>query len=172
MNIATIFLPTIVLIVIIYALYKKVDILKAFKKGAQEGYQTALSLFPTILIMMLAVNIFTKSNILTDLFNHIKTIFNISKFPIEVMPLAFLKPISGSTSLVLLNDILNTYHPDSYIGILSSIIAGSTDTTIYIIATYYGSVGIKKTSSSLKIGLLTDLFTVIIALLVTYLLFQ
>ena len=88
------------------------------------------------------------------------------------MPLAFLKPISGSTSLILLNDILNTYHPDSYIGILSSIIAGSTDTTIYIIATYYGSIGIKKTSSSLKVGLLTDLFTVIIALIITYLLFK
>ena len=91
MNIASIFLPTIVLIIIIYALYKKVDILKAFIKGAKEGYQTALSLFPTILIMMLAVNIFTKSNILTDLFNNIKTIFNISKFPIEVMPLALLQ---------------------------------------------------------------------------------
>lgn len=171
MNIASIFIPLIVLLIIGYAAYKKVDIIKSFKEGVKEGSHTALSIFPTILAMMLAVNIFTKSNFLTDVFTHIKSIFNITKFPLEVMPLAFLKPLSGATSLVILNDLLTNYHPDSYIGFLSSILSGSTDTTIYILATYYSSINIKNTNHSLTVGLLTDFITIIIAIIISYILF-
>lgn len=171
MQIVSYIIPFMVLIIIIYAVYKKVDILTEFIEGAREGYKIVISIFPTILGMMLAINIFIKSNILFDLTNYLKPFFDYIKLPIEILPLTILKPISGSTSIVLLNEILNIYQPDSYIGILASVLAGSTDTTIYIISLYFGSIGIKKTNSSLKLGLLTDLCTVIIVIIIVNMLF-
>jgi len=172
MNIAKYILPIIVLIIIIYAYYKKTDIIEEFIKGVNEGYKSSLNIFPTILGMLLAISIFTKSGILTDIAYTINKIFPIFKIPLELLSLIILKPISGSVSLVVLNDILNVYHPDSYIGKLASIIAGSTDTTIYIIALYFGSVKIKKTTSVLKVGLLTDLATIIISLIIATIFFK
>ena len=112
--------------------------------------------------IIISVTVFTKSNLLTDLIS----VLNITIFPKEIIPIALLRPISSSSSLMLLNNILATYGPDSKIGLISSIITGSTDTTIYIIAIYYQSVKITKTKQSLLIGLLADLACVIISIII------
>jgi spore maturation protein B len=93
-------------------------------------------------------------------------IININLFPKEILPIAILRPISSSSSMILLNEILLIHGPDSLIGRISSIIAGSTDTTIYIIGMYYSSIKIKKIRQSLLIGLLADLSCVIISILI------
>ena len=162
LNISIYIIPIITLIVIIHALIKKVNIYDEFIIGVKEGLQMSLNIFPSMFAIIISVTVFTKSNLLTDLIS----VLNITIFPKEIIPIALLRPISSSSSLMLLNNILATYGPDSKIGLISSIITGSTDTTIYIIAIYYQSVKITKTKQSLLIGLLADLACVIISIII------
>ena len=160
--VSKIIIPLITLIVIIYGLSKKVDIYDEFIAGVKEGLTMSLNIFPSIFAMIIAVTIFVKSNIVTDLLSLIK----MTIFPKEIIPLAMLRPISSSSSLIILNSILARYGVDSLVGKLGAIITGSTDTTIYIIGMYYASVKIKKIKHSLLVGLLADLACVIISIIV------
>lgn len=160
--ISSLILPFITLIVIIYALIKKVNIFDEFLNGVKEGLKISLDIFPSIFALIISVTVLVKSNFLNDLIS----LIDIKIFPKEILPIAILRPISSSSSMMLLNDILNVYGVDSLIGKISSIIAGSTDTTIYIIGTYYASIKIKKIRQSLLIGLLADLSCVIISILI------
>ena len=161
-SISNIILPLITLIVIIYAIYKKVNIYDEFLNGVKEGLKISLDIFPSIFALIISVTVLVKSNFLNDIIS----LININLFPKEILPIAILRPISSSSSMMLLNEILSIHGPDSLIGKISSIIAGSTDTTIYIIATYYSSIKIKKTRQSLLIGLLADLTCIIISILI------
>ena len=163
--------PIMVIIIIIHGLYKKVDIFDTFIEGVKEGINTSFKLFPTIFAMVIAITLLTSSHILLDISKILNPIFKYLSFPSEVLPLALMKPISGSSSIVILNDILSKYHPDSYIGRIASVIGGSTDTTIYIISLYFGSIGIKKTKYALIVGLLADLLCVVISIIVINIIF-
>ena len=171
MNISSLIIPIITLIIIIYAIYKKIDIFSSFLVGVKEGLSTTLSIFPTIFAMIIAVDIFLKSNIITDISKYLTPILNKINLNPSLIPLCLLRPISSSSSLVILNDILKVYTPDSLVGRIASVIQGSTDTTIYIISLYFSSVGITKIKHSLLIGLLVDLSCVIIAIITINLLF-
>ena len=166
------FVPLIVIIIIIYALYKKIDIFDVFLVGVKDGIKISFNLFPTIFAMISAITILTKSNVISDLCNLLRPLFSFFKFPVEVLPLAILKPISGSSSLVMLNDILGKYGPDTFIGRVASVMQGSTDTTIYIISVYFASVGIKKIRYSLLVGLLADIISIILSVVVVSFLFK
>lgn len=161
-SISKFIIPAITLFVIIYALIKKVNIYDEFLEGVKEGLDISLSIFPGMFAIIISVTVLTKSNLLNDLISLINT--NI--FPKEILPIAILRPISSSSSLMILNDILSTHGPDSIIGKIASIITGSTDTTIYIIGIYYSSIKIKKIRHSLLVGLLADLACVIISILI------
>ena len=160
--ISKIIIPIITLIVIIYAIYKKVNIYDEFLNGIKEGLTMSLNIFPSMFAMIISVTILVKSNIITDLSN----LINITLFPKEIIPIAILRPISSSSSLMILNSLLSTYGVDSLVGKTASIITGSTDTTIYIIGMYYSSIKIKKIKHSLVIGLLADLACVIISIII------
>ena len=155
-------IPIISLIVIIYGLYKKVDIYDEFIIGIKEGLDLSLNIFPSMFAMIISVSVLIKSNLINDL----SSLININLFPKEIIPIAILRPVSSSSSLMLLNSILSTYGPDSSVGKIASIIAGSTDTTIYIIGMYYSSVKIKKIKHSLLVGLLADLTCIIISIII------
>lgn len=161
-NISKFILPLITIIVIIHALIKRVNIYDEFLEGVKEGLSMSLNIFPSMFAIILAVTVFVKSNFL----NSIISLINPTTFPKEILPIAILRPISSSSSLMLLNEILKTYGPDSLIGKIASVITGSTDTTIYIIGMYYSSVKITKIKHSLLVGLLADLFCVIISILI------
>ena len=160
--ISKIIIPLITIIVIIYGLIKKVDIYNEFLEGVKEGLYLSLDIFPSMFAMIISVTVLVKSNIITDLTSLIK----INLFPKEILPIAILRPISSSSSLMILNSILSRYGPDSMVGKIASIITGSTDTTIYIIGMYYASVKIKKIKHSLIVGLLADLTCVIISIII------
>lgn len=160
--ISNIILPLITLFVIIYALKQKVNIYEEFLNGVKEGLNIILDIFPSIFALVVSVTVLVKSNILTDLIS----LIDIKLFPKEILPIALLRPISSSSSMMLLNEILTTHGPDSIIGKISSIIAGSTDTTIYIIGMYYSTIKIKKIKQSLLIGLLADIICIIISILI------
>ena len=171
MNIANIILPFIVLIIVGYGIYKQVAVFDVFLDGVKEGLTMTIQIFPTIIAMIISVNIFLKSNILELVINFLNPLFIFLKFPKEILPLAVLRPISGSSSLIILDNILKTYGVDSFIGRVASVIQGSTDTTIYILGLYYGSIGVKKIKYSLLVGLMADISCIIIALIVVNILF-
>lgn len=166
------FIPLVVIIIIIYGIYKKIDIFDTFILGVKEGMKLSINLFPTIFAMIIAITMITDSGIINYIFNLIKPLFIKMSFPTEVIPLAILRPISGSSSLVVLNDILTRYGTDTLIGRLASVMQGSTDTTIYIISMYFTSVGIKKIRYSLIVGLLADLLSVIISFIMVNIFFN
>lgn len=170
-TIANLLIPLVTVTVIVYGLYKKIDIYDSFIKGISEGLRMSITIFPTIMAMVIAINLLISSNIILDLTKYLKNIFDFLNFPSEILPLALLRPVSSSASLVVMNDILKVYGPDSYLGYIASIIQGSTDTTIYILGMYFSSVGIKKIRYSLLVGLLADLVCVIIAIIVVGLIF-
>ena len=164
--ISKLIIPIITLIVIIDGLIKKVDIYNIFLEGVKEGLTLSLNIFPSMFAMIVSVTVLVKSNIINDLIS----IINIRLFPKEIIPIAILRPISSSSSLMVLKNILESYGPDSIIGKLSSIITGSTDTTIYIIGMYYSSIKVKNIKHSLVVGLLADLSCVIISIIIINLL--
>ena len=166
------FIPLVVIIIIIYGIYKKIDIFDTFIMGVKEGMKLSINLFPTIFAMIIAITMITDSGIINYICNLIKPLFIKIAFPTEVIPLAILRPISGSSSLVVLNDILTRYGTDTLIGRLASVMQGSTDTTIYIISMYFTSVGIKKIRYSLIVGLLADLLSVIISFIMVNIFFN
>ncbi|MDD3341878.1 MAG: spore maturation protein [Bacilli bacterium] len=171
MNISYFILPFVVVLVVLYAAFKKVSVYDAFVEGAKESFEMILNMFPTLLAMIFGVNIFLKSNILSGFLNLIHPILTFFCIPKEIVPMALVRPISGSSSLAILNDILSVHSPDSYIGRLSSVLQGSTDTTFYILTLYFGSIGITKIKHSLWAGLIADVAGIIASLLLVNLLF-
>ena len=164
-------IPSIVFYIIGYGFYKNIDIYDTFLEGVKEGLHISLKIFPTIFAMLIAVNIFIKSNLLSNVVTILDPFLNIIHFPKEILPLAIMRPISGSSSLIIMNDILKTYGPDSFLGRVASVIQGSTDTTIYILSLYFSSIGIKKTKYALPVGLLADLCGIILSIIIINLLF-
>ena len=169
--ISSLIIPIMVLFIIGYGLIKKIDIYDEFINGAKESFDMVLSMFPCMLAMIFGVNIFLKSDILVYIFKILSPILNIIKVPFEIFPMMIMRPISGSASLAIFNNILSTYGPDNLIGRLGSVIQGSTDTTLYIITLYFGSVGIKKIRYSLWVGLIADLIGIISAIIVVNIFF-
>lgn len=165
------FIPVLVIFILGYGFYKKVDIFDTFLLGVKEGIKCVYNLFPTVFGMVVAINLLTNSGIIMDICNILRPIFRGTLFPVEALPLGLLRPISGSSSLVILSSILKEYGPDSFIGRLASVMQGSTDTTIYIIGMYFGSIGIKKIRYSLVVGLLSDMVSMVMAVMVVSMLF-
>lgn len=170
-NISNYIIPIIVLIIVLYALKKRVDIYDTFIDGTKESFDMTLKVFPNLLAMVFGVNIFLKSGVLDFIFNNLKPIFSYINVQIEILPMAIMRPISGSASLAILNDIFLNYGPDSFIGTVASIIQGSTDTTFYVLTLYFGSIGIKKIRYAMWAGLFSDLVGIVTAIILGNILF-
>lgn len=162
--ISDLIIPVLVLIIILYGIFKKTNVYDDFIEGAKESIGMSISMFPCLLAMILGINIFVNSGFFNVFLSMFETFFNFLKIPLDIVPLAIMRPISGSSSLALLNDLFSTYGPDSFIGRLGSVIQGSTETTFYVLTLYFGSIGIKKIRYALWAGLLSDLIGIIAAI--------
>ena len=160
-----------VLFIIFYGFFKKLDVYDVFLDGVKESFGMIKNLFPTFIAMILAINLFINSGFLNFLLSSIKNIISFNAIPVEILPLAIVRPISGSASLAYLNNIFSTYGPDSFIGLLGSVIQGCTDTTLYVISLYFGCIGIKKIRYSLIASLFADLVGIIASIILVNLLF-
>ncbi len=129
------------------------------------------TLFPTFLAMILGINLLINSGFLNLVLKLFQPILNLLKVPVEIFPLAIIRPISGSAALAYLNNIFKVHGPDSYIGTLASVMQGSTETTLYVITLYFTTVGVKKIRYALKAGLIADLIGIIASIFITQLLF-
>lgn len=169
-TISLLLIPLMVAGIIIYGLVKKVDIYSSFIKGAKDGIQSAIGIFPFTVSMVFAVNIFLHSGFLDVIFGGLADILG-PMIPISIFPMALLRPISGSASQVIMTDIFMNYGTDSFIGMLASVLQGSTDTTFYVITLYFGSIGIKKIRYAIKAGLSADLAGIIASAIIVYFFF-
>lgn len=156
-----IIVPIYIIIILIFGVYKRVNCFDTFLVGAKTGIKNAFSLFPTIIGIVFAVNVFTGSGI-------IEILALIIKHPTivpEIFIQAFLRPLSANSSLIIMNEIYNLYGANSLTGEISSLIQGCSDTTIYVITIYFGSISVKKSYYTVYVGLLTDLITFILAII-------
>lgn len=171
MNFSNYIIPTIVLFIVLYGILKKVNVYDVFVEGSKESFGMILNLFPSLLAMILGVNILTKSNLLNTILRLLSPVVEFLKIPLEIIPMVFMRPISGSSSLAILNDIFTTLGPDSVAAKIGSIIQGSTDTTFYILTLYFGCIGVKKIKYALWVGLIGDLIGIITSIVVAKIFF-
>ena len=169
--ISLIALPFIVLFIILYGFKKKVNVYDEFLIGAKDGIITSFKILPNLVAMVFAVNILVKSNILNDTFDFLTPILSKINITSDIIPMCFLRSISGNSTLVLMLNIFKLYGPDSIMGLLASTIQGSSDTTFYVIALYFGSVGIVKSRYALPVGLFADFIGIIASFTLVYLFF-
>lgn len=169
--ISLVIIPIFVLGIILYGFKKEVNLYDTFLEGAKEGLMTTFSIFPAVIAMVFAINIFLDSNVLGFLLSFLNPLLVKLSIPLDIIPMALLRPISGTASLAIMNDIFQNVGPDSYAGRLASVLQGCTDTTIYVLALYFGSVKISKIGHSLSVGLFADLVGIIMAFTITYVFF-
>lgn len=163
-------LPILVLIIIIFAIFKRVNAYGSFVDGVKDGLKLFGGMYPALLAMMCAISLLRESGLMELFSNMIAHV--ITFIPSDIVPMILFRPISGNASLAVLIDIFKTCGVDSFEGIMASIIQGSTDTTFYVISLYFSTVGIKKIKSSLAIGLLADVAGIGMAIVLTVLFFQ
>lgn len=149
-------IPTVILIILLYGVAEKNKVYDTFLEGAKDGIEIVFKLFPTLVGIFLAVGALRKSGIIDLIIKLISPITNLLKIPSQILPLAMLRPISGSASMAVAVDIMQKYGVDTTIGVITSTIMGSTETTLYTIAVYTSCVGVKKTRFVLFAALIAD----------------
>ncbi len=162
-DISNYILPIFLLIIIGFGFYKKIDVFGTFIDGAKKGFDVFLSILPSLTALFLAVQVLKSSQGIDIITKVLTPIANLLKIPAETLPLCILSPISGGGSLTVYESIISEYGPDSYIGRVASVMMGSTETTFYAIAVYFGAVGIKKIRHTAFCSLCADLTSFILA---------
>jgi spore maturation protein B len=165
------FIPVMIAFILIYGTYKKVPTYESFVEGGKEGIKLAVSIMPFLVGMMVAIAVFRASGALDVMVNWIRPGLEMVGFPAEIVPLALIRPISGTAALGITSDLIGVHGPDSFIGTLAATLQGSTDTTFYVLTVYFGAVGIKKMGDALKVGLLADAVAIITAIIVVTFMF-
>ena len=159
-------IPMVILIIVSESLREKKPVFDIFLKGAFEGIEISLKIFPTLIGLFVAIGMLRSSGVLDFIIKIISPATDFFHIPGEILPLAMLRPISGSASMAVATDIIKTYGVDSFIGMLASVIMGSTETTLYTIAVYTGSVKIKNTRGILGAALIGDVTGIIISTII------
>jgi len=169
--VSDIILFSLVICFILGAIYQRVNAYEAFIEGAKQGFQTATTLIPYLVAMLVAIGVFRASGALTlimDSIRYLTTVFDLDSRFIEGLPTALMKPFSGSGARAMMIDTMQRYGADSFAGRLSSIVQGSTETTFYVLAVYFGAVGIKQIRYAATCGIIADFVGIIAAIFITY----
>ena len=172
---ASILLMVIIVGFILAAMRKKVNVYDAFIEGAKEGFTTAVRIIPYLVAILVAIAVFRASGAMDALMDGIRwvvNLFGVNASFVDALPTAIMKPLSGSGARGMMVDAMTQYGADSFVGRLSCIFQGSTDTTFYILAVYFGSVGIRYTRHAVACGLLADLAGIVAAIFIAYLFFS
>jgi len=149
-------IPFLLFIIPILAIIKKIKVYEAFVDGAKEGFEIAVMIIPYLVAILVAIGMFRASGALEMITKVLSPLTNAIGMPAEVFPAAIMRPLSGSGTLGIVTELMQTHGPDSFIGRLASTIYGSTETTFYVIAVYFGAVNIKKTRHAVAAGLIAD----------------
>ena len=158
--------PGIIVFIIIYGLIEKNRVYDSFLEGAKEGIEIIFKMFPTLIGIFVAIGVLRSSGLIDFIVKIIEPLTQLIKIPSQIMPLAILRPISGSASMAVAVDIMQSYGTDTIIGLITSTIMGSTETTFYTIAIYTSCVGIKKTRFILIPALLADIAGIVTSVVI------
>lgn len=164
-------IPVLLFLIPGYAYLKKVPVYESFVAGAQEGFATAIRVLPFLVGMLVAIGVFRASGAMNWLVSLLKPVTTFFGIPGEVLPLALMRPLSGSGALGLTAELIATFGPDSFIGRLASTMQGSTDTTFYVLTVYFGSVGVRKFKYAVAVGLAADLTSFLASVIICRLVF-
>ncbi len=164
--ISTIIIPFVIVFVVAYGVIEKKNVYDIFMNGVKSGIEIVLKLFPTLLAIFLAINMLKSSGIIDCIINLISPILKVFNIPVEIMPLAILRPISGSASMGIATNIMQENGVDSKIGLMASTIMGATETTFYTIALYTSSIGVKKIRFTLVSSLIANFVGVATAVII------
>lgn len=165
-------IPIIILLIVTYGILKGVHVYECFVEGAKEGLQICYRIFPYLLAMLVGVGVLRESKALDYFIGIITPAVKLIGLPPEIVPLALIKPLSGSGALGVFAEILKKYGADSYIGRVASIMMGSTETIFYTLTVYYGAVKIKKIRHSLWAAIMADITALITAVTIARFLFR
>ena len=167
MNIISLWaLPAIILVILTMGLAKKVPIYEVFTDGAKDGFKVAVNIIPYLVAIIVAISMFRASGVIEMLESSLVGFLSTINVPADTLPIMIVRSLSGSAALGVFSDIANNLGPDSYATKLSAVMVGSSETTFYVLAVYFGAVGISKLRYALLVGLLADIIGIVAAVLV------
>ncbi|MDD5923952.1 MAG: spore maturation protein [Clostridia bacterium] len=155
--------PLFFAVITIFGFVKKVPLLDTFVVGVKKGIKTTIGIVPSIIALVIAINMLKSSGFLDILSELSSPVCNLVSIPKEILPLCLIRPVSGSGANAIFNDLITQYGPDSIIGKTASVIVGSTETTFYAVAIYYGAIGIKRSGATIPCALMADITSMIIS---------
>lgn len=170
-TIAAFILPLIIVFIPLYGLLKKVPVYEVFVDGAKEGFQIGVRIIPYLIAILFAIGMFRESGAMDFLMAALGPALGWVGFPVEVLPMAIFRPLTGSGSVGVLADMIAAYGEESLVVKMAATMFGSTETTFYVLAVYFGAVGIRKVKYSVQTGLIADLAGIIASVVIVYLLF-
>lgn len=159
-------IPLLIVFFPLYGLMRRVPVYENFVEGAKEGFTTAVRIIPYLVAILFAIGMFRASGAMGELINWLRPPLASIGVPPEILPMAIVRPLTGGGSIGVLGDTIRQYGADSLITRISATIFGSTETTFYVIAVYFGAVNIKKTRHALPVGLIADFVAIVLAVYV------
>jgi len=170
--ISVIAIPLMFLLFLGWGIIKKVKVYELFVEGAKDGFNVAIRIIPYLVAMLAAIGIFRASGAMELLTAVLAPVTALIGMPPETLPMALMRPLSGSGSLGIMTELMKVHGPDSLIGILASTMYGSSETTFYVLAVYFGAVGIKNTRHAVPVGIIADAAGMLAAVWIVTLLFK
>ncbi len=164
-------LPVILLLILTMGLVKKVALYETFTEGAKEGFKVSVNIIPYLVAIIVAISMFRASGIIEMIGEALQPLLAHFNVPADTIPIMLVRSLSGSAALGVFSDIANTLGPDDYATKLSAVMVGSSETTFYVLAVYFGAVGISKLRYALLVGLLADFIGIVSAILVCNMMF-
>ena len=164
-------IPALILFVVAYGAIKKVKIYEAFVEGAKEGFNIGVRIIPFLVAMLVAIGIFRAGGAMDILTTVLSPLTSLIGMPAETVPMAIMRPLSGSGALGVMSEIIKTHGADSFIGRMVSVMMGSGETTFYVLAVYFGSVSITKTRHAVPAGIIADIAGILASVWIVNLIF-
>jgi spore maturation protein B len=164
-------IPLMVAVILLFGIIKKVKLYETFIEGAKEGFQVGVRIIPYLVAMLMAIGIFRTSGAMEILSALVSPLTNLIGMPSETLPMALVRPLSGSGALGVMSEIINAHGPDSLIGRMVAVMMGSGETTFYVLAVYFGSVGITRTRQAVPAGLIADGVSILMSIWIVHFIF-
>ncbi|MGH9456359.1 MAG: spore maturation protein [Thermoanaerobaculia bacterium] len=159
-------IPVLLVGIPLYGVIKKVKVYEVFVEGAKEGFEVAVKIIPFLVAILVAIGMFRGSGAMEMMTDGLRPILGAIGFPPELFPLSILRSLTGSGSLAFVTDLITTHGPDSFIARTGATMYGSTETTFYVLAVYFGAVAVRKTRHAVAVGLIADAAAVVFAIIV------
>ncbi len=164
-------LPSMILGILIFGILKKVPLYEEFIEGAKDGFKVSITIIPYLVAIIVGISMFKASGSIEIISNCFGSLLNKLSIPIDIVPIMITRSLSGSATLGLFSDIVTTHGAESYVTKLAAIMVGSSETTFYVLAVYFGSIGIKKYRYALLTGIIADIAGIVLAIWVARLFF-